>query len=60
VLDDPSAAGTPQSAGTYQWGGAYGQYWFVDPVKALTVVAFTNTAFKGMSGKFTTDVPDAV
>ncbi|MDQ7728500.1 serine hydrolase domain-containing protein [Halomonas sp. SpR8] len=60
VLDDPDAAGTPQSKGTIQWGGAYGHSWFVDPVKKLTVVALTNTAFEGMSGAFPMEIRDAV
>ncbi|ATN36885.1 serine hydrolase (plasmid) [Rhizobium sp. ACO-34A] len=50
VLLDPKAAGTPETGGTWRWGGAYGHSWFVDPVENLTVVAFTNTAFEGMSG----------
>jgi CubicO group peptidase (beta-lactamase class C family) len=60
VLVDPVAAGSPQSAGTLQWGGAYGHSWFVDRVQGLSVVALTNTTFEGMSGRFTTDVRDAV
>ncbi len=50
VLVEPKAAGTPESEGTWRWGGAYGHSWFVDPVEKLTIVAFTNTAFEGMSG----------
>lgn len=60
VLIDPKAAGTPQSAGTLQWGGVYGHSWFVDPAAKLTVVALTNTAFEGMSGRFTVELRDAV
>lgn len=60
VLDDPTAAKTPQARGTIQWGGAYGHSWFVDPARGLTVVALTNTAFEGMSGAFPTDIRDAV
>lgn len=60
VLVDPQAARTPQSAGTFQWGGAYGHSWFVDPQKKLTVVALTNTALEGMNGAFTTALRDAV
>jgi CubicO group peptidase (beta-lactamase class C family) len=60
VLDDPAAASTPQSKGTIQWGGAYRQSWFVDPTRKLTVVAFTNTAFEGMSGAFPVQIRDAV
>jgi CubicO group peptidase (beta-lactamase class C family) len=60
VLVDPAKARSPQSAGTYQWGGAYGHNWFVDPRRGLTVVALTNTAFEGMLGAFTFAVRDAV
>jgi CubicO group peptidase (beta-lactamase class C family) len=60
VLFDPARSGTPQSAGTWQWDGAYGHKWFVDPERELSVVALSNTAFEGMNGAFTTDVRDAV
>jgi CubicO group peptidase (beta-lactamase class C family) len=60
ILVDPAAAHTPQSQGTWQWGGVYGHTWFVDPAQKLTVVAFTNTALEGLWGKFTTDLRDAV
>ena len=60
VLVDPAAADTPQAPGTLQWNGAYGHKWFIDPTNALTVVALTNTAFEGMTGRFTVDVRNAV
>ena len=60
VLVDPSAANTPQSPGTLQWGGAYGHNWFVDPARKLSVVLLTNTAFEGMSGPLVAQVRDAV
>ncbi|MDY7227159.1 serine hydrolase domain-containing protein [Hyalangium rubrum] len=60
VLVDPAKTGSPQSVGTWQWGGAYGHNWFVDPQRRLTVVALTNTAFEGMSGAFTSSVRNAV
>ena len=60
VVVDPAATKTPQSAGTWNWGGVYGHTWFVDPARKLTVVAFTNTAPEGLFGKFTTDLRDAV
>jgi CubicO group peptidase (beta-lactamase class C family) len=59
VVVDATASHTPQSPGTWQWGGVYGHSWFVDPARKLTVVALTNTALEGMWGKFTTDVRDA-
>lgn len=60
VLDDPALATSPQGVGTFQWGGAYGHNWFVDPENSLTVVALTNTAFEGMVGQFVFDVRAAV
>jgi CubicO group peptidase (beta-lactamase class C family) len=60
LVVDATAARTPQSAGTLYWGGVYGHSWFVDPVRKITVVALTNTALEGMSGKFPGAVRDAV
>ncbi|MBX3619874.1 MAG: beta-lactamase family protein [Rhizobacter sp.] len=60
VLADPVAAQSPQSAGTLSWGGVYGHSWFIDPARQLTVVAMTNTALEGMTGRFTTELRDAV
>lgn len=60
VLRDPQLASSPETAGTWRWGGAYGHAWFVDPAQRLSVVAFTNTLCEGMSGRFVTDLRDAV
>lgn len=60
MIHDAALAQTPQPAGTIQWGGVYGHMWFVDPINQFTVVAFTNTAFEGMRGQFSTDVRDAI
>ncbi|MGA1860866.1 serine hydrolase domain-containing protein [Azospirillum sp. 11R-A] len=60
VLRDPRLAMSPESEGTWRWGGAYGHAWFVDRVQGLSVVAFTNTLYEGMSGRFVTDLRDAV
>lgn len=35
VTEDPIAAGTPQGAGTYNWGGAAGTTFWVDPVNDI-------------------------
>ncbi len=56
VLKDPAVAATPQTQGTWTWGGVYGNAWFVDPAQALSVVIITNTAIAGMTGAF----PDAI
>ena len=60
VLADPAAAGSPQSRGTWQWGGVYGHSWFVDPQRQLTVIALTNTALEGMIGRFPIELRDAI
>lgn len=60
LVTDPAAAQTPQSAGTWYWGGVYGLSWFVDPAQRLTVVIATNTGIEGMIGQLTIDVRDAV
>ncbi|MCP3138104.1 serine hydrolase domain-containing protein [Pyxidicoccus xibeiensis] len=60
LLVDPVQARSPQSAGTWQWMGAYGHHWFVDPKQRLTVVALTNTTFEGMWGPFATQLRDAI
>lgn len=60
VLRDPVLAASPESVGTWRWGGAYGHSWFVDRARRLSVVAFTNTLYEGMSGAFVTELRDAV
>lgn len=60
VLVDPRTAQTPQSAGTWTWGGVWGHNWFVDPAKRLVVVGLTNTAIEGMMGRLPVAMRDAV
>jgi CubicO group peptidase (beta-lactamase class C family) len=60
VLTDPKAALTPQSVGTFGWGGVWGHSWFIDPAKRLSVVSLTNTALEGMMGRYIRDVRDGV
>ncbi|WP_277966070.1 serine hydrolase domain-containing protein [Pantoea trifolii] len=60
VLRDPVLAASPESIGTWRWGGAYGHAWFVDPVKQLSVVAMSNTLYEGMSGAFVNELRNAV
>jgi CubicO group peptidase (beta-lactamase class C family) len=60
VLANPGLSGAPQGPGTLQWGGVYGHSWLVDPTKALSVVAFTNTALEGMNGRFVVDLHNAI
>jgi CubicO group peptidase (beta-lactamase class C family) len=60
ILTDPAAAQSPQSVGTFGWGGVWGHTWFVDPVRRLSVVSLTNTALEGMMGRYTRDLRNAV
>ncbi|KVE37534.1 serine hydrolase domain-containing protein [Burkholderia sp. TSV86] len=60
VLRDRALADSPESEGTWRWGGAYGHSWFVDRARGLSVVAFTNTLYEGMSGRFVIELRDAV
>jgi len=60
VLRDPALAATPQAAGSWCWGGAYGHSWFVDPARGVSVVALTNTLYEGMHGPFVAQLRDAV
>jgi CubicO group peptidase (beta-lactamase class C family) len=60
VLVDPAAVGSPQSRGTWQWGGMYGHSWFVDPQRRFTVIALTNTALEGLAGRFPIELRDAI
>jgi CubicO group peptidase (beta-lactamase class C family) len=60
VLLNPKPEKGPHSAGTLQWGGAYGHHWFMDPQARLSVVELTNTTVEGMSGPFSKDIANAV
>lgn len=62
ILRNAEAAGVTESPGTWRWGGAYGHSWFADPIRGLTLVAFTNTALEGMSngGRFSADLSRAL
>jgi CubicO group peptidase (beta-lactamase class C family) len=50
VLVDPAAAKSPLGAGSYNWAGAYGSTFWIDPGAGLTVVVMTNTAGAMMFG----------
>jgi CubicO group peptidase (beta-lactamase class C family) len=41
VWVDPVAAKVPWNPGSYSWPGAYNTYFWVDPVKDMTVVFMT-------------------
>jgi len=60
ILFDPSLTLTPQTTGTWLWGGVYGNSWFVDPARGISVVLLTNTSIAGMIGPFPNAVRDAI
>lgn len=60
ILTDPKAALTPQSPGTFGWGGVWGHTWFIDPARRLSVVSLSNTAFEGMMGRYVRDLRNAI
>jgi CubicO group peptidase (beta-lactamase class C family) len=60
IVDDPVAANTPHSAGTLQFGGAWGHWAFIDRPRKLCAIALTNTAVEGVAGQFPVEVRDAI
>ena len=60
VLQNPTIARTPHDLGTWRWGGVYGNDWFVNPVRKLSVVSFSNTSFEGDGGPYPSDLRDAI
>lgn len=61
ILKNPILAKTPQSKGTYQWGGIWGHAWWVDPTNKLTVVILTNTSTGGLVDRqFSNDIRDVI
>lgn len=60
ILIDPKAAASPQSPGTFGWGGVWGHTWFVDRARELSVVSLSNTALEGMMGLYTRDLRNAI
>jgi CubicO group peptidase (beta-lactamase class C family) len=60
ILTDPAAALSPQSPGTFGWGGVWGHTWFIDPARRISVVSLSNTALEGMMGRYVRDLRDAI
>lgn len=52
LVVDPAAAMTALPKGAIQWGGVYGNTWFIDPAERLTVVSLTNNALEGCTGAY--------
>lgn len=60
ILTDPPAALSPQSPGTFGWGGVWGHTWFIDPARRVSMVSLSNTALEGMMGRYVRDLRDAI
>jgi CubicO group peptidase (beta-lactamase class C family) len=60
ILTDPEAALSPQSVGTFGWGGVWGHTWFIDPARRVSMVSLSNTALEGMMGRYVRDLRDAI
>jgi len=60
ILTDPAAALSPQSPGTFGWGGVWGHTWFIDPARRVSMVSLSNTALEGMMGRYVRDLRDAI
>ncbi|MCM2440202.1 beta-lactamase family protein [Agrobacterium vitis] len=52
VITDSAAAATALPPGAVQWGGVYGNTWFIVPEAGLTVVSLSNTALEGCDGTY--------
>jgi len=60
VVKDAVVAQSLPAKGTYQWSGAYGNTFFVDPTNELSVVVLTNTTLEGMVGQYPKDIQGAI
>ncbi len=40
IVRDPAAAKTSQGAQSYYWGGAFGTWFWIDPINHMTVIGF--------------------
>ncbi|WP_137133763.1 serine hydrolase domain-containing protein [Rhizobium sp. FKY42] len=52
IITDSLAAGTALPKGAIQWGGVYGNTWFILPEQGMTVVSLTNNALEGCNGPY--------
>lgn len=52
VITSSSDAETALPPGAVQWGGVYGNTWFIVPEAGLTVVSMSNTALEGCDGAY--------
>ena len=52
ICQDPEKGGSPATAGTYGWSGAFGTHFFISPIDRLGVVFMTNRADLEGSGSY--------
>ena len=50
ILTDPAAALTPQSPGTFGWGGVWGHTWFIEPTRRLELGVAQQHRVRGHDG----------
>jgi CubicO group peptidase (beta-lactamase class C family) len=60
IITDSVAAGTALPAGAIQWGGVYGNTWFILPDEGVTVVSLSNNAMEGCNGAYVEQLRAAV
>ncbi|WP_394827509.1 serine hydrolase domain-containing protein [Pendulispora albinea] len=60
VVRDPSQSGSALTAGSFQWGGAYGHHGWVDPRAGVSAVILTNVALACTLGPLADDIKRAV
>lgn len=60
VVTDAAEAGIGLPVGSLSWGGIYGHSWIIDPSRARTLLALTNTTTEGMNGAFAVEIASAL
>jgi CubicO group peptidase (beta-lactamase class C family) len=56
IIADPRAAGSMAGAGSYYWSGAFGTWWWNDPVNELVVIGMIQNENGVIPGLGTPDV----
>jgi CubicO group peptidase (beta-lactamase class C family) len=60
VVTDPIQRGTPLSAGSFGWSGAYNTHFWVDPKEKVVAIMMTQIANDGSRGEARADFENAV
>jgi len=56
IMMDPAAAESPQAKGTYYWGGAFGTWFWIDPVNDVIVVGMIQNLNGSTPGRGTPEL----